>query len=175
MAFRIYVRPFDDDGTYQDDWINVTEDVDSAGLTQIKQSLDNSEYDVGIFKNSGVTLTLVNVAGRYSDAGQPGSIFRFRRSNSLVRVTWDINTQPLICGFFECGSVALGEEITMFEGLLDDTALKQDADSQTLQFKVLGKESIFSQVDIDFGFPVASMTSVTSALATRSKRSCSRF
>lgn len=142
---RVYVKPFEEDGTYQDDWIEITDDVEAGGVSSMKQSLDNGEYDIGIFTNSGVGLSLINSTGRFSDVGEPGSIFKYRRSNSLVKITWTDNEADLICGFFRCGHVVMTEETIAFEGLLDDTALKQDADNQNLKFKVQGKESIFEE------------------------------
>lgn len=149
--FRVYIKPFNDDGTYVDDWIEVTEDIDSTGIGAMKQSLDNTEYDIGVFKNGNVTLTLINLSGRYSDVGAPGSIFRFRRSNSQVRITWEIMPYGLKCGFFECGNAYLNEEVVAFEGLLDDRALKQEAEDQNISFTALGKESIFDEVLVPFG------------------------
>ena len=54
------------------------------------------------------------------------------------------------CGFFTCGNVALSDEVTIFEGLLDDRALKQGAEEQNLKFKVLGKEAILDETLVDF-------------------------
>jgi hypothetical protein len=148
--FKVYIKPFQEDGTYATDWTEVTENVDMSGIGQLKQSLDNSEYDVGIFKNSGINLTLINTDGLFSDAGQPGSIFKYRRSNSQVKVTWEIMERAVVCGFFVCGDVMLSPEETIFEGLLNDDAIKQQADEQNLSFKVLGKEGIFSEEKVPF-------------------------
>lgn len=149
-ALRVYLKPFNDDGTYQSDWTEITDHVDVQGISELKQSLDNTEYDVGIFKNSGVTLKLINLTGKFSDVGQPGSIFKFRRSNTLVRITWSFMPYELICGFFDAGDVFLAEEKELFVGLLNDDALKQEAEDQNLQFKVLGKEAILSEITIPF-------------------------
>ena len=149
--FKVYIKPFKEDGTYETEWLDVTQDVELQGVTSMKQSLDNNEYDIGVFKNSGVTLTLTNIAGKYSDVGEPGTIFNFRRSNSLVKITWQVISYDLIAGFFEAGNVALSEEVIAFEGLLDDTALKQEAEDQNLKLKVLGKESILGEVLVPFG------------------------
>lgn len=174
--FKVYVKPFKEDGTYETEWLDVTEDVELQGVTAMKQSLDNNEYDIGIFKNSGVTLTLTNIAGKYSDVGEPGTIFNFRRSNSLIKITWQVMSYDLICGFFEAGNVALSEEVVAFEGLLDDTALKQEAEDQNLKFKVLGKESILGEVLVPFSsiangdtfeellFTLLNQTAITSVL-----------
>lgn len=146
--FKVYIKPFDEFGEYVSDWTNVTEDVDMAGISSIKQSLDNTEYDVGIFKNNSLTLTLINNTGLYSDVGGSNTIFKTRRSNSLVRVDWEIMHRNTDCGFFNCGEIYLSEDVTLFEGLLSDDAIKQNASDQNLQFQVLGKERIFSEAKV---------------------------
>lgn len=148
--FKVYIKPFKEDGTYEDEWLDVSDDVELQGVSSMKRSLDNNEYDIGIFKNNGVTLALTNISGKYSDVGEPGSIFKFRRSNSLVKITWQIMHYDVICGFVTCGDVALSEEVIAFEGLLDDKALKQEAEDQNLKFKVLGKEAILDEVLVNF-------------------------
>ena len=148
--FKVYIKPFKEDGDYEAEWVDVSDDVELSGVSVAKQSLDSNEYDVGVFRNSGVTLALTNIAGKYSDVGEPGSLFKFRRSNSLVRITWQIMHHDVKCGFFTCGNVALSDEVTIFEGLLDDRALKQGAEEQNLKFKVLGKEAILDETLVDF-------------------------
>lgn len=148
--FKVYIKPFTEAGVYDSTWIDVSEDVELTGVSTIKQTLDNNEYDIGVFKNSEVTLTVTNLNGRYSNVGEPGTIFKHRRANSLVKITWEIMHHDLVCGFFTCGNVASSEEEIAFEGLLDDRALKQEAEDQNLKFKVLGKEAIFDEVLVPF-------------------------
>lgn len=147
--FRFYLTPFTDLGEYDEEF-EITDEVDSQGLGQLKHTLDNTEYDIGIFKNSGINLTLVNSDGRFAEVGGPNTVFKFRRSNSLVRVTYQSAESDSLCGFVVCGEAQLSEETELFSGLLNDDALKMDADSQTLSFKVLGRESILSEIEAPF-------------------------
>lgn len=156
--FKFYVKPFNDDGTYQSAWTNISDDVDLGSMGSLKRSLDNTEYDNGIFKNNGLTITLVNPDGRYSDVGSPNSIFKFRRSNSQVKITWEIMHYDTKAGFFVCGYTQVSTETDIFLGFLNDDALKQEAEDQNLQFKILGRESIFTETETPYSSISTSQT-----------------
>lgn len=147
---KVYINPFDDNGLYTS-FIDVTRDVISLG--QIKQQLDHSEYDLGIFRNANVSLKMQNNFGRYSSPGESvTTIFKFKRSNSKVRITWQPGNDPLICGFFKSGEIlsVLSEEVTVFEGLLNDDATKSDIEIQDVDFKALGYDSILDTLLVPF-------------------------
>lgn len=147
---HVYIRPFASDAgdTGFDTAIEVTKDVDLQGLGQISQSLDNTEYDVGIFRNSSVRLTLRNDHGRYSEPGEPESIFRFRRGGSLLIVTWEPGT-PLKCGFFKPGrNTILSEEVELFRGLISDNTAGSSIADQTVTIDALGFESLFARMTV---------------------------
>ena len=73
MKFRVYLKPFNDAGNYVSDYIEVTEDVISMG--DISWLSDNTDYDVGIFRNAGFNIVMRNDKARYSEAGHYLSIF----------------------------------------------------------------------------------------------------
>ncbi len=148
---RIFLKLFDFDGTYQDDFVEVTKDVQSKGIGAIKLDLDNNEFDIGLIRISNIKLKLFNGDGNYSDVGDPSSIFIFTRRNTQVKVTWEPGSEDLICGFFNAGrATVLTEPITIFEGILKDDAIKKDADSQFIEFLVFGKQSIFDETETPF-------------------------
>lgn len=148
--FNVYLKPFNDAGEYTD-WIDISEDVDFDSVGDIRQVIDDDVYDVGIFKYSDFKLSMRNEHGRFSDVGGVKTIFRFKRSDSLVRITWSQQDDEPYCGVAICGETIAGnDEITVFEGLLKDDATETDIREQTADFRVLGKESIFSQVEVPF-------------------------
>lgn len=150
MRFRIYIKPFDEDGTYQD-WIDVTEDVDIKGMGSLTQKVDNDEFNVGIFKISSLPLTLANASGKYSSTNVSESIFRYKRGDSQVKVTWAEEDYPAQCGIAICGeAIAYGGETEFFTGLLNDASLNMDIKDQKVKFKVLGKESMFARVNVPY-------------------------
>ena len=147
---HVYIATKNDVGGYND-FQEVTKDVIS--LSDLNQQLDQSEYDIGIFRNSDVTIRLENSSGKYSNIEEsPNSIFRQQRLNSKVRVTWQPGNDPLICGFFVSGAQQsiLSEEITVYEGLLNDKATKTEIESQDVRFKILGYDSILDEITVPF-------------------------
>lgn len=148
MRYRVYIKPFDDQGIYLSDFIEVTKDV--LSISDITQKIDSSEYDVGIIRNSGVNVILRNEQGLYSDINTLTSIFRYKRKSSIVRVTWSIQDSPNYCGFTTCGEALLGDEITLFEGVLNEISSSIDISKQQITFQVLGYESILDEMETPY-------------------------
>ncbi len=146
---KVYIAPFDNDGVYTD-YQEVTSDVDSS-IGSITRQLDNSEFDLGTFKTGDLSLKLRNEHGKYSDVGTIETMFRYKRSNSKVKITWEVEDDIVQCGFAVCGECFLSEEITIFEGLLSDESLLEGLDDRKVSLKVLSFESIFDKVIINTG------------------------
>ncbi len=142
--YRVYIKPFDDAGNYGE-WVDITSDVDKSSLSMIEQSLDNSEYDIGVFRSGSLNITLRNNHGRYSDVGGDRSVFRYKRSDSQIKITWETAEDGPYCGLVRCGEFSLSEEIDLFVGLINDDSLSMDLDQQKVSFRVLGRESIFAR------------------------------
>lgn len=149
-VFRVYIKPFDTLGEYEDDWTEVTDDVVLSSLGSIKQELDNTEYDVGVFRSSSFSLTLRNNHGKYSDADVLQSIFRYKRSDSQVRVTWELDNEGAYTGWTELSEAYLSNQVDVFQGLLSDEASSFSVDSLNVSFKVLGMDALFSRVAVPF-------------------------
>jgi hypothetical protein len=151
MRFRVYLKPFDDTGNYVADWIEVTSDVSADSMADLRQVLDDDTYNVGVFRFADFALKLRNEQGLYSDAGELRSIFQYKRSDALVRITWqlqDFESHPgvIIPGEFIPGN----DEVEIFEGLLSDEASDTDIRDQIAQFKVRGLESVFANTEVPF-------------------------
>lgn len=140
---RVYIAPFKDDGSYND-FVEVTDDVDGRGIGAIALALDVNDYDVGVFTNSQFGISLRNDHGRFSDANYAQTIFKRKRSNSKIRITYDmadVDFEPLV----SFPGDLLGGEVTVFEGLLNDDSTTMNVADQIVQFNVLGYESLFDQ------------------------------
>lgn len=147
--FRVYIKTFDSFGDYNDDWIEVSDDV--LKLSEIKQSLDSTEYEIGIYKLSSLKLTLRNDHGYYLDPDNTRSIFEYKRKDTQVKITWNVRAIPLCVGFFKAGNVGpVGEEIEVFRGLITEVTATSDIDNQTAIFDVLGLESLFNRVTVPY-------------------------
>lgn len=152
MRFRVYIKPFTEDGVYESDWTEVTEDIGESGFSDIRQVLDDDEYNVGVFKYADFNMQLRNEHGRYSDVGNDRSIFRYKRSDTLVKITWQEQEFDSLAGMVTAGEfISENEEITVFIGLLNDDASDTDIRDQVVSFKVLGRESKFTRVEVPFG------------------------
>lgn len=146
--WRVYIKPFNDDGEYLDDYIEVTRDVATLGSPRV--AVDNTEFDVGVVKNSGFNVTLRNDHGKYSEVNELKSIFRTTRKNSLIKITWDFRDRDLLAGFFQCGREPLGGEYLVFEGLINEVTSAADIQAQQATFAVLGFDSLLSEIEVPF-------------------------
>lgn len=142
---HVFIKPFKDNGEREDDFIEVTDDVIARSIGKIRQQLDHSEYDVGIFRNSNFKIKFANDKGRYNDEDSASSIFRFKRSDSIVRITYEPGEE----GLFADGTPSVQTQV--FEGLLEDTDEKASVGDQTVRFSVLGYEALFSREIVPFG------------------------
>jgi len=149
--FRCYIKPFDDLGNYVSDYIEITDDVNADSLTNLNQKLDNNEFDVGLFNFNSLSIKLDNQDGKYSDVDVFQSIFRYKRANSLFKITWAISPYPTQCGTAICGQAKLNPEIDVFVGLLNDETASERVDAHKIGFTVLGRESIFEKTIVPFG------------------------
>lgn len=146
--YRVYVKPFLDDGTYAADFQEITKDVVSVG--DPKQAIDNTDFDVGVIKSSGMNIVLRNDHGLYSGEETLRSIFRYSRKNSIIKVTWDYRDYDLIAGFFTAGSEPLGGEYELFRGLINDITSASDIKKQQATFTVLGFETLLDEIEVPF-------------------------
>lgn len=148
-VFKVYVKPFDTRGEYQEDFIDVSRDVLKVGDTN--ENLDSTEYELGIFRLSGIKITLRNDHGRFSSPPNSRSIFNYKRKDSQVKITWNIRPEPLCVGFFKAGQCGpVGEEIEIYRGLLNETTAASDINSRTIEFDVLGMESLLDRVTVPY-------------------------
>lgn len=146
--FRVYLKPFIDSGEYASEYTEVTSDV--ASLSDPKQAIDNSDFNVGVIRNNGLSLVLRNDLGYYSDVNDIKSIFRRTRKNTQVKITWDFRNYDLICGFFNVNKEPLGGEVTVFEGLINDVTTINKISLQQVTFTVLGLESLLDDLETPF-------------------------
>lgn len=156
MRWRVYFKPFLDNGTYASAYTEVTTDVVALGNPQ--QTIDNNDYNVGVIRNSGFQITLRNDHGHYSDVDTLQSIFRYTRRNVKVKITWDVRDYDLICGFFTCDTEPLGGEYVVFEGLINDVTTVSNIVAQQAIFSILGYESLLDSIDMPYASISAGQT-----------------
>jgi hypothetical protein len=153
---RVYIKPFGEDGQYVDDWMDVTKYVNKIGEVSIDS--DSADFQLGVFRQSNVKLALNNREGLFSDVDFSDSIFRYKRTDSQVKMTWDLIPDPARCGMVYCGQFYTSEELEMFKGLLSDESFTENAKTEVAEFYALGFESVFSRVDTPYSLLAAGDT-----------------
>jgi hypothetical protein len=148
---RVYIAPYDESGVlkaYED----VTKYVQKIGRP--KKDADSLDFQLGVYRNSNVSIALNNRDGKFSDVDQLESMFRYTRADSKVKITWMLNEEPPVAGFVYPEEFYPHFEATIFEGLLNDDGFKEDAQTEVADFKVLGFESLFDRAEV----PIADIT-----------------
>ena len=145
--WRVYINPFDDLGVYTG-YVEVTSDVTFDDVGAIAQQLDNTDFNLGVYRNSNFNVTFRNDRGTYSDVGNPQSIFHYTRANSLIKITWETETTNNLAGWMIAGQTWLSTETTVFVGLLNDDSLTMDLTDQAVQFTCMGRESVLGQMTV---------------------------
>jgi hypothetical protein len=163
--WRVYINPFDIYGQYSG-YVEVTDDVEMGSIGAISQDLDNADYSIGIYRSSNLSLILRNESGKYSDVGTPTSMFRYKRGDSLVKITWSNETGSNKCGWITAGGSVVAPETDIFIGLINDDSLSVDLDTRKLSFTVMGRESMLSRAAVPFSSIVIAGQSVAISIAS---------
>lgn len=148
--FRAYIIPFTDTGEYGEE-IEVTQDVDFTSISTVKQELDQNEYKVGVLTFNDLNLKLSNETGKYSEVGSVETIFKYKRSEAIFRLKWDLEDHPPYCGLAVAGQSFLSETRLIYEGLINDDATRTNVRTKFTSLKVLGMESIIKKIEVPFG------------------------
>lgn len=144
--FHAYIAPLIRDAVYSE-YIDVTAYVQSGGVGELIEQVDDGDFDVGVFTNSGLVINMINQDGRFSDSNSPLSIFPHVRDLARVKLV-----------FFDGDT-----EILSFNGLIDDTLTKEDVTGSAVQFFVIERSGIFGKINVTGG-AVADGNTVTQAL-----------
>ncbi len=148
QRYSVQITPLHYDGIYGD-VIDVTQDVDisdlimQSGLGRIKKEFDNGDYDIGIFVFGDITLKCINSSGRFNDAHDFRTIFKYKRDLAKIKVL-----------HFDRDDV----ETIVFEGLINEDGTRADAHKDTIRLKVLSYDSIFDQVQVSGGVVATGVT-----------------
>ena len=139
INYRVLITPLVSEGVYGTA-IDVTQDIDMTDLiksfSNVRQEIDNGDYDIGIFTFGNLTMNAINFKKKFSNEHEALSIFPFTRDRAKVLIQYrdkDAN------------------EITRFKGLINEDATRMDIKRDIVRFKVLSQDSIFRQVNVPSG------------------------
>lgn len=175
FRYKVYFTPLTnaETNTYGDE-IDVSDRIEVSGVGSIKRGIDASDYDMGVFFFSDITLKGFNYNGYFNDPGDNRSIFFVARDLCKVRIVFSDfevtrNSSHRITDAEET------ETIT-FRGLINEEGTRLDAVTDTITFKVLALDSVIRTTKIPSGvvndgdtcknamFQILSNTRVTSIL-----------
>lgn len=144
MQIKCYLQTFNSTGQYTGVWRDITLYLSQLGSFSV--DVDSTDFQIGVYRNANVSMSLSNRDGLFSDVGQPTSIFNYTRSNSLVKFTYAIQDEGPYAGMMVAGTDYLSDEVEFFRGLLSDSATSMTLKTEQITFTVLGRESVLDSV-----------------------------
>ena len=138
LQYKVFMTPLIDKDEYGD-IVDVTKDIDiselvrSKGIGNIKSQVDNGDYEFGIFTYSDLSLQVLNRDGRFSIEGSYGTIFKYKRDLTKVKIEFRNET---------------ADSEIVFEGVVNEEATREDLTKGIIKFKILSKSSIFRKVKV---------------------------
>jgi len=149
LKYKVYFQPLldQDDNTYLAE-IDVTDRITSAGVGSIRQSIDASDYNIGVFVFSDLEIDGYNFNG-YFNENDTRSIFPSIRDRCKVRVVFQKN----VLTRDQEGTVLEDtetENIT-YRGIINDEATRLDIVTGKIRFKVLSRDSVLRTTQVSGG------------------------
>lgn len=164
VRYRVYFQPLQDrdSNTYASE-IDVSDRILVDGISSIKRSIDSSNYDIGVFVFSDVTLKGYNHNGYFNDQDDTRSIFPSTRDLCKVRIVFE---QSMLTRDSAGNIIGDSETQTItFRGLINEEATRLDFVTDTIEFKVLSRDSVIRNTKISGGTVVNGMTVKAAMLA----------
>ncbi len=142
IGYQVLVTPLVKKNTYGAT-VDVTKDVEieeyikQKGITSIKREVDNGDFDIGVFVFDSINITCLNINGKFADATDSRSMFKYMRDKAKVAVN-----------FFDGKS---NSPSISFKGLIDDRATKMNFEKNEVKLKVLSQDSIINRTKVPSG------------------------
>jgi len=137
--YRVLITPLVSEGVYGTT-LDITQDIDMTDLiksfSNVRQEIDNGDYDIGIFTFGSVTMSAINYRKKFNNEHEDLSIFPFTRDKAIVEIQYRDSD---------------ANELTRFRGLINEDATRMDTEKDLVRFKVLSMDSIFRQVNVPAG------------------------
>jgi len=129
--------------------IEVSDFIDVSGVSEIVQSIDSEDYDVGIFSFGDLELVGRNKNGYFNAPTDSRSIFSFGRDLCKVRVDFrEFNITRN--SNHEVTATTITDSIT-FLGVINEEATRISPVDGTIIFRVLSSDSVLRKTKISEG------------------------
>lgn len=148
ITFKVYITPLYKDDAYADT-IDVSDYTRLNGVSNIIEQVEQGDFDIGVFTNDGVKISMINFTEKFSDSNSPTSIFPHKRDLAKVDIYFYNN----------------GIETGQFKGFIDDTFTKEDYDNATIDFTIIAKSGLFDKINV-IGGSVGENATITEALTS---------
>lgn len=145
IRYSVYFTPLIRNQTYGTE-VDVSDRVLIQGISSIKKSIDDTNYDIGIYTFGDITLRCINADGLFNEDDYR-SMFITSRDLTQVRVVFTDSD---------------GDTVE-FRGLINDEATRVNLENDEINFKVLALDSALRTTKVPAG-SVANNETVSSAI-----------
>lgn len=149
LSYKVFFTPIsqDDDNVYADE-VDVSDRILLSGVGNIKQSIDASDYNIGVFTFSDLELKGFNFDG-YFNENDRRSIFQSTRDRCRVRIVF----RKAIMTRGDGGTVLDSTETdtVTFRGLINEEATRIELIRDQIRFKVLSRDSVLRTTQVSAG------------------------
>lgn len=151
---QVLITPLKNDTEYGVE-VDVTDFLASGGIGNVAQTIDAGDYDIGLYTYADLTLTFINYDGRFNNNTQCESMFYHTRDRAKVTVKF----------YDTAGSTSI-----VFKGIINDEATTQNFTADTVQIRVLSRDSILRKTIVAGGLITDGMlfSNAIKALLSRS-------
>lgn len=151
---KVYIKPLIAESTYDSSWTDVSDSIGMDALSNIKRSIDSTDYTIGVYTFNDVTLKGDNSRGLFNEFDSR-SIFPYIRDKAKVKI--EVNEIDV-----EAETITA---TTQFEGLINDEATRQNITNDEITIKVLSTDSVLRTTGISVGALNNTMTVSQALLA----------
>lgn len=155
ITYNVFMTPLTTEDVYGAE-VEISDFVLDAGVSKIKNGIDSTDYDFGLFKYGDINLKCQNKNGILNDETDSRSIFTFSRDRAKVRVIFRQTADSDTAGTTQTDTLT-------FNGLINEEATRLSLINDTINFKVLSFDSVIRNTKVSGG-TVASGVSVSSAI-----------
>lgn len=132
--YQVFVTPVKALGGVYDTEVDISQYVLADQIGSITRALDSTDYEVGIYAFSDVTLVCDASDGYLNDQTDSRSVFKFNRDLAKVRIVYNNGTQ-----------------FTEFRGFINEEASRVDAENDTVSFVVMSHDSVLRKTKVAAG------------------------
>jgi len=157
VSYKVIIQPLTANNIYGAE-IDVTDQVRETGVSKIKQGIDSTDYDFGVFLYDDLTIKVANSNGKFNDAFDSRSIFIAGRDRAKVKIIYR-NFDKDTDGFYQ------ETDTITFLGMINEEATRENFASETVNLKVLSRDSVIRNTKVASGAIAAGVT-VKSAIET---------